>query len=1036
MVVTAVCRHCSAPTPRGARFCASCGRSVDSSASENERRQLTILFSDLVDSTGLSERLDPEDLRDLLSSYRLVCFEAIGHYEGHVAQFQGDGAMAFFGYPIAHEDDAVRAVRAALLLLEGIKRVNGGIGKRLKAELQVRVGLHTGLVVVGELGPSGERDRLAVGESVNVAARTQGFAEPNTIVISDVTARLVQGYFDLSALHAQTLKGFTRPRELFRVVRATAARTKLEAAVRLTPQVGRVEEHAALEAAWREVREGADRVIVVRGEAGIGKSRLVHQFRQTVAQEGATVLECFCSPLTQATAMAPVIGVLLDRIGDRLGGEATPQARLGALEQMVGEHSRFGADALPLLAHLLSVPGADDGPIRDLSPARRRTRTLEVMRTWVVSSAERVPLAVFMEDVHWADPSTLEFLDVIVRNPPGGRTLLCVTTRPEFHPQWPAERTQTIELERLHERDAETMIKYVAGGRDLPALAVKRIVQRSEGVPLFVEEVTKGLIESGALRLEGNRFALARPVDDQFLPATVQGSLIARFDRLGESRWLAQLGAAIGREFSYELIQAVANVPETELDAHLARLSSSELAFVRGTPPSSTYVFKHALIQDAIYGTLLKSERARVHERIFAALKERFPSVVEERPEIAAYHAERAGRRAEALDLLRAAGFQAMNRTALVEAVNHLAHAIELVDVLPEPARTAMEIDLQAAIGPAYMATLSWAAPPVERSSARLAELSAASGDKQHLHQAIWSLWSVDFVRGKLDSALESANRALAMAEELDHRLLRLAGHHAVGYTLFYRAEYAAALRHAEDGLRLFDLETERQLAAAFQLSSTCALWCYRAEAEQVLGLGEQAMESVAKLRSLLDDLNHAPSRAYSLAMQCFLFHARDDVDEVRRLATENRSLCIAEGFTMWIAVVDIFLAWANARSGGNAVAEVENIRAAKERYDATWTHITEIELTSILGETLILAGHPEAVAPAIAEALAIARAGSLAHYEPEIHRIEGDAALALGDRDGAAAAYHRAIESARGTGARALELRAASALDRLGLRA
>jgi class 3 adenylate cyclase/tetratricopeptide (TPR) repeat protein len=1034
MESSVLCRQCGVPVLRGSRFCPSCGQAMESGSADNERRQLSVLFCDLAGSTSLSERLDPEDLHDLLTSYRGVCRDAIGHYEGHISQYFGDGVMSYFGHPIAHEDDAVRAVRAALRIVENIALVNQGIGKRLAAEIQVRVGIHTGLAVVGELGPGGVHDRLASGETVNLAARIQAFAPVDTVLVSASTAGLVEGHFELLPLPVQNLKGFTRPMHLFQVVRATGARTKFEAAARgkLTPQVGREKERAELAEAWKEVRDSGDRVVVVRGEPGIGKSRIVHDFRHARLAEGAHVLECFCSPLTSATALAPIIATLKAVVAERAHGEITAEARLRALGELLGEHSRFGADALPLMAAALSIAGADESPVEELSPVRRRARTLEILRDWMMSSTERIPLALFVEDLHWADPSTLDLLDLIVRGSGGGRLLLCVTARPEFLPRWSESHVRTIEMLRLTQSEIEAMVRHVAGGHTLPALVVRRIAERSEGVPLFVEEVTKAVLESGALRLDGEHYELIRPLDEHVLPPTVQGSLVARFDRLGESRQVAHLGAAIGREFSYPLIRAVARLPDDELRAHLDRLSGSELAFVHGAPPTSVYIFKHALIQDAIYGTLLKSERARVHDRIFTALEREFPEVLADRPEVAAYHAENAGRRESAVPLLRKAGMKALARTAVAEAVKHLAHGIAMVDVLPEPARTTTEIELQAAIGPAYMATVGWAAPDVERASARLRELATASNDGPRLFQAMWGLWTVYFLRGKLDPALDVAREVLGMAEGTGDPLLRVAGHHAVGYTHFYRGEYQDALRQASDGLALFDLEREKRIAAVFQFSSSCALWFFQAQTQQMIGHGSAAAESLMGAQKLAEQLRHAPSRAYLLCQLCYYFHVLDDVDQVKAWAPEMRALSMAEGFGLWVPLADIFLAWADARQGGDAVGAAENIRVALSRVHDSGTYLNEPDLASMYAETLLLAGQPERAFLVADEALAITELGRQRHCQPELLRFKALAEGARGNNKKSIAFFREAIESARAMGARLLELRSTLALVRV----
>jgi class 3 adenylate cyclase/tetratricopeptide (TPR) repeat protein len=1029
-----LCSECRAPLQRDAKFCAACGHAIGDRLLETQRRQLTLLFCDIVGSTNLSERLDPEDFRDLLASFQRTCRDATEHYGGRISQFLGDGVMAYHGYPSAHEDDPVRAINAALRIVDGIGLVNEGIGKRLGAEIHVRIGLHTGVAVVGDVGPDSAHDRRPVGEIVNLAARIQSFADADTIVVSAPTASLVMGHFELESLGAPTLKGFTRPVELFRVLRPTGARTKFEAAARgkLTPHVGRNRELGEMERLWNEVREGADRVVIVRGEPGIGKSRILHHFRQVVLGHGARVLECYCSPLTQATAFAPLVDMLSNRVAARADGEETTQGKLEALRSMLGEHSRFGADALPLMAAVLSIPGADEAPIQDLSPVRRRARTLEIMRSWMASSAERTPLVLLVEDLHWADPSTLDCLDLIARESPGGRTFLCVTARPELPARWAAPHVRTIELARLGATEIEAMITHIAGGHELPPLVVRRIVERSEGVPLFVEELTKAVLESGALRLEIDRYEFARTFNEQFLPSSVQGSLVARFDRLGDGRKVCQLGAAIGREFTYPLIRVVSGVSDDELRQHLDRLSQSELASVHGDPPSSVYTFKHALIQDTIYSTLPKSERTQVHERIFTALQEKFPEISAARPEMAAYHAERAGRRDAAVPLLKAAGMRDYASTAMVEAVKHLERAIELVDALEEPARVNMEGDLQAVIGPAYMATLGWAAPEVERSSTRLRDLAAAKGDGPRLFQAMWGLWTVQFLRGQFGNALDIARQVLGMALQSGDPMLVIAGHHAVGYTHFYRGEYAEALGHAEEGLSRFDLELDKRIASIFQLSSSCALWSFRAQAHQVLGDAQKASDSLSEADRLVEQLHHNPSRAFLLCQMCNFFRLFDDIPHVESSASAMRLLSTAEGFALWIPVADVFLSWAAARTGSNALHAAERIQTSLALVHQGHTYINEPDLACMLADTFLLGHRPEDAFRITQDALAIARIGDNRHGEPELFRLQGDAAAAMGNTEKAAASYRQGMDSSRLTRARLLELRCGLALARL----
>jgi class 3 adenylate cyclase/tetratricopeptide (TPR) repeat protein len=981
-----------------------------------ERRLITVLFCDVVDSTPLSRRHDPEDVCRLMRAFHAVCQQAVDEAGGITSAPQGDGMLAYFGFPSAGEDDAVRAVGAALRVVSDVERIvnEHGVGRALAERIRVRVGLHTGTTAIESSGPY----PIAYGDSVNLAARIQSLAADNTVLLSPATARLVEGHFELEAQPEAHLKGFEQPMILHRVCGATGARSSFEAATRrkLTPHVGREEELEALTQIWREVRAGADRVVVVRGEPGIGKSRTLYQLRRRVEREGGAVLECLCSPLTQSTALAAIVELLSRRLAERARRDALEP--LTALRALVTE-ARLADEALPLFGLLLSIAVPDElaALLRELSPARRRSRTLDLLRDWFAAMAALTPLALIVEDLHWADPSTLDFLDLLVARGPGRCTLLCVSARPDFPERWSEHGVVTIELGRLGVRESAALVANVAGARALASQLVERIVERSEGVPLFLEEITKVVLDAG---------------DEQVLPTTLEGSLVARFDRLADGRGVAQLGAAIGREFSHRLLQAVAGLDDQALAARLECLCKSELTFVRGEPPAAIYRFKHALIQDAIYGTLPKSERARVHARIFDTLREQFPDDFAAQPELGAFHAKAAGLDAAAVPLLRDAGLKALARTALVEAVTHLSEAIARVHLLDPRLRPRMEIELQAAIGPAYMATMGWAAAEVERSSARLRELCRAERDDAGLQLASWSLWTVDFLRARLDAALSGAREVLGMARASADPLLLVTGHHAVGYTHFFRGEYDQALSHARLGLGLFELEREGRIAATYQLSSSCAMWCYQAESLQLMGLTDQADRSMAAVVRLVDELGHAPSTAYVLGMQCFFFHARGAVAVVARHAEALRALALAEGFVLWIAVADVFLGWVSARRGGDPREALASVRAARSRYEATLAYVTAPQLTCAFAEVLILAGRARDVGPIIDSVLAVTRPGGVRHYESELLRLQGDAARAQGDRERAADCYEQALASARALGASLLEARVTRLLEEL----
>ncbi len=1021
------CRECTEPVPAGARFCMACGTAVSLDASRTERRQVTILFCDMVGSTELSERLDPEDLGDLLNSYQRVCRDAIVRHGGHVSQYLGDGVLAYFGYPIAHSDDAERAIRAALGILDTIKLTNQGIGKRLGEEIHVRVGLHTGVVAITS-GPAGG-ERLAVGESVNLAARIQTIAPIDTVLVSAGTAELAGGYFEVEALKAQTLKGFSKPVELFRVVRPTGARTRLEAAARsrLTPHVGRELELGYLAAAWKAVRDGAERAILLQGEPGIGKSRVVLQFRQSVLEEGAIVLECLCSPLTQSSALAPVVEMLYGRVAERAEAPLTPEIKLETLRVMLCEHSRFGPDALPLLAALLSIPGADEAPIAELSGVRRRVRTLELLREWLASSAERVPIVLLFEDLHWADPTTLDLLDLLMRDNLRGRALLCMTARPEFAARWSETRVQTLELARLNAAEIDAMVQRVDGSESLPPFFAKRIAQRSEGVPLYVEEITKLVLDH--LRTGGVEWAMT--LGEQLLPSTVRGMLQGRLDQVSKGRRTAQLGAAIGREFSYPLIRAVSGIAEEDLRQDLESLKQSELVFAQGEPPESVYIFKHALIQDAIYQMLPKPEREAFHERIFSALEREFPELVAQRPEVAAHHAEKANLREAAIRLLRDAGILALRRPAVAEAVQHLRHGLSLLEPLAEPARTTLEIDLQAAIGPAYMAKVGWAAPEVEAASQRLFELASQRGDHEKIYQAMWGLWTVHFVRGELHAAMDVARNVYGAAKASGDPMLRITGCHALGYTAYSLGELETARSIAKEAIALSTLELEMGLASVFQLSSGAICYGFCIGASWLLGEQDQAAALTLDWHALLAQLKHAPTMALSLAFEGYVLHMQREPAKLRLLALKLRTIAEQEGFDLWISMSYVFEAWSLSQEG-QVMPAVEQMNAAIDGWRATNSQLCMSYNMAMQVEVFLLAGQADQALRVIAEGKELCHRVGERSLEPEFHRLEGEALEMLGLHEAALAATAQAIERARELGALSLELRAATQAHRL----
>ena len=703
-----------------------------------ERRQVTVMFSDLVGSTALSARMDPEDLREVMSAYQRCVAETVRRFGGFVAKYMGDGVLVYFGYPQAHEDDAERAVRAGLELVAAVTALNSPVS------LQTRVGIATGLVVVGDLVGSGEaQERGIVGETPNLAARLQGIAEPNMIVIAEGTRRLLGNLFELDDLGAKDLKGIAGPVRACAALRASSAEGRFEAlhASGLTALVGREEELELLSRRWSRAKTGEGQVVLLSGEAGIGKSRLTAALLERLAAEPHTRLRYFCSPQHTDSAFYPIIGQMERAAG--LAHDDNPQAKLDKLDALLAQASTSKQEAA-LFAEMLSLPNDGRYPALDFAPEQRRQRTMEALIAQTEALTRQNPVLMIFEDAHWTDPTSLELFGRVVDRIATLHVLLIVTFRPEFEPPWIGRPHVTaLTLNRLAQRDIDAMIDRVVGNKQLPVNIRQDIIERTDGIPLFVEEMTKAVLEAES-EGEARRTTAAVPSSAVAVPASLHASLMARLDRLGPAKELAQVGAAIGREFSHPLLAAVTRKPEAELRSALDRLITAGLLFRQGVPPHASYLFKHALVQDAAYGTLLREPRRALHARIAETLEGRFADIAETQPELLARHCNEAGLIEKAAGLWGKAGQRSLARSALVEGAEQLKRALDQIATLPAtPALRREEIKLEVAF----------------------ANVLALTGD---------------LVDGK-----EHYDRALAIYNPAEHRPLATRSGRDVGVTLF-----------------------------------------------------------------------------------------------------------------------------------------------------------------------------------------------------------------------------------------------------------
>ncbi len=1032
----APCPYCARRNPPDATACSGCERALGVAApAPAERRQLTVFFVDLVGSSSLSESWDPEELRELFAEYQGVCSNVIQRYDGHVAQYLGDGILAYFGYPVAHEDDPVRAVQSGLEILQGLERVS------LRGERpHVRIGIHTGLVVIGDVGTGLRREQLALGEAPNIAARLQSEAEPDTVLISDATRRLIGGHFELEDRGSRTLRGISRPQHLYRVRGRSGATSRFDAlsASGLAPFVGRESEMSAIRTAWAEAASGTGRTILLRGEAGIGKSRLIGVAAQVARDRLHEVFEAECSPYDLNSALLPVTKMLDRRLG--LEHERTTDTKLDAIERFAQERGVPIEEAVPLLAALLSVPVGERYPPLDMAPARRRERTLEILADLLLNSPGGTPVLLLIEDLHWADPSTLQLVAALVTRQAASPLLVVCTTRPEGAIGWlAAPNWREVSVSALPGDAARALIAGVVGRKSLPDEVMKQVIARTGGVPLFVEAVTRTIIETGVLRELDDRYELTGPLPPGLIPATVHDSLMARIDRLGPDKPVAQLAATIGREFTFDLLLKVSDKTANGLEHVLQRLEELDLITQTGASPARTYGFKHALIQDAAYESLLRKTRQEFHGRIAEELTTSFADVTDARPDLVAQHYSAAGRGAKAIQLWLAAGQLALGRAANHEAIAHLKRGLEHLADVPESERLAMELEFQAALAPALTATQGWASPELDKAYRRAGELVDLVPGTPHRLPVLWGTWAYHFVAGRVGESLALAPQVLEMATAAGVPMLLPPARHAPACSHCYHGDFHDSLTHANAGLALFEIEQERLIARNFGHASSVCLYSFKGDALWMLGFPDAALAASDASLTLARQLNHMPSLAWAVSYKTWFHHLLRDADRIVEMAEEAVRLGREEGFAFWEPMVAVYHGWVMTVRGDEEQG-IAHMRDGLARYRAAGNGCTQVHMLATLAEALWVAQHWGEAFHVLREGMELASSTQEGFCEPELHRLTGkflfeqatgvtpalpdgpDSATLLTLAEGSAT---HALEMARRQDARSLQLRA-----------
>jgi class 3 adenylate cyclase/tetratricopeptide (TPR) repeat protein len=995
-----------------------------------ERRQLTVMFCDLVGSTPMSTRLDPEDMREIIGAYQSKCSEIVARYDGFVAKFMGDGLLAYFGFPRAHEDDAERAVRAALDIADAIPRIETRVG----APLNVRIGIATGVVVVGNLvGQGSAQEQAVVGETPNLAARLQALAAPGKVLIGETTRRLLGGTFELAPIGPQALKGFDAPIHAWAALREAENVSRFEAARShaMSHFVGREHEIALLMDRWREASEGEGQVVLVSGEAGIGKSRILAALCEQIGDEPHIRMRYQCSPHHVNDAFYPISSQLWQAAGFSSGEPVT--ARLDKLEACIERSGLPPKDVAPLLAALFSTPLEGRYPKLEMAPVEQKERTIAALIAMFEALTRQAPVLALLEDLHWIDPTSLDVFSRLVDRAPKLRVLFVITYRPEFGAPWLGQaHVASLSLSRFARRQTLAIVDGVTGGKPMPREVLEQIVEKTDGVPLFVEELTKTVLESGLLREENGAYVLTSAMSPLAIPSTLQDSLMARLDRLAPVKEIAQIGAVIGREFTYGLLEAVAPIDGPPLEEALEQLTAAELIHARGQPPEATYVFKHALVQDAAYASLLKSRRHHWHQRIAEAIRDRLPETAEQQPGLIANHFTQAGLLEPAVEWWDCAGRCAMSRFANVEAVESYSKGLALLADLPKSeARARRMLSFRLAVGPALLAARGYASREVEHNYETAGALAESLNDRDAIFTSARGLWHYFYDRGDLARALALAERLLALATadanaEESGLALRALGSTRMNLAEFARAqtlfdECIAASAGSPIGV-CFERHGEEPQIVATQ---------YRGLVLCLQGFADLGLETTQSALALARRSNFPLGVAFARQIVGHMLALRRDYRACLALAKEHVEFCSEYGFVFWSAgsrvLHGIARAFVDGDRNGALEAEtgiVEWMKTGAGLHVPTWCSLT--------ASAALAVSDLELAEKSLVKGLDVAGKNGDVFALAELQRLTGCLLVKQNRRDEVRETFAEAIATAREQGARLYLLRAVRDLARL----
>jgi predicted ATPase/class 3 adenylate cyclase len=1043
---------CNAPAAPDARFCGTCGASFSDGgdvrrapepaaaaghsaiAAEGERRQLTVLFADVVGSTALAGRLDPEALRDVLRAYQDICNNCVTRYGGNINQYIGDGAVAFFGYPSAHDNDAERGILAGLAIIAGVRDLDASLKSRGEPGLQARIGIHTGLVVVGAMSAGGANIDHAVGETPNLAARIQAEAVPDSVCISAATLGLVRKRFDARPLGSRALKGMATDTELYEVTGVVESKSERVEGRQTAPLVGREMELRHLLERWDLARRGQGQAVLLSGEGGIGKSRLLSAFRERASAEASAWRSIYCSPFYQNSALHPIID-LIERAIEAGAAPGTDPA--AALRQSLAASGINDDTNYRLIAALLGLGEEHSQALSDLAPAQRKRRTLDALIAWLRADAQKYPLIVVVEDLHWIDASTRELLGMLLERIVEVPMLVVLTFRPEFVPTWAMHgQISMIALTKLSPQQVATVAMGVTGGKALPPRIADEIVRRTDGVPLFAEELTKAILASGLVEERDGELELTKGQLSQLeVPATLRDSLTARLDRLGAAKAVAQLASVLGRAFDYSILQSVCDLPAAELEEQLAALNRADIIQQSGVPPQSYYVFKHALIQEAAYDTLLKSVRQRHHQRIAQAYVERFADVAQSRPELVAHHYSRAMMPGAAVPFWQQAGELAVARSGYEEAVAHLGEALEQIRLVPDSqARAATELGLRVTIGPALIAGKGMAAPETGANYARACELAETLGETKDRFAALWGDWVYKNSAGQLIAASRRSEDLVMLSRKLGDDEYILQAHHSRWTNYFFLGDIRVARADSLQGIQIYDRARHRNHKHLYggHDPGVCA-YNFGANAAWAAGHSKEALRLAQDSVTLAKELDHSLSLATAYLFSLQVLHYIRDHPAVVARAETLLALCEKHRFPQWVGS-GLVLSGVSHVAQGSTDLGLKLIDDGLKAQRASGHVGISLMLLALAADSHLKLGNAGRAVELLTEATELADKSHVGWYRPEVVRLQAE--LMLQTRqiavDDAFARVEHAAWLAKDKGSIALEWRATTALARL----